>query len=765
MTPGWSTSCLPLCLPRLHHPSAPTQQHRYHDGCAHPHLSTTQQLNNSTTPAYVPAKFTVSPNIVAVNILFFLSLALVLFDAFLAMLVKSWLYNYDCGWFYTMAGCRAWDREQRFQGLERWKMGDLVGLLPILIQPSLLFLCIGLIVLLFPIHLISAIFSLVALLAGVTFYLFTIYVSAFDFYAPFSSTSSRILKIFILYLQTTWLKLVQPIISDVLFHISHPSLPREHETNTDPAAQPLPGDNRVPHSLPQDNMCVKKQETTTPWNNDWIYADILERLVVTTAVAVKNIPVFLELLDQPVKDTMLWPSDVRPWKELLCTTLGLLGDPSTFGDSVACTIARSVAFCYDGESADQKLSRSLIHHFDDMCSGQTSKHKPLNSLFSPYLHYCCEIPPIDLWRVSNAIASLEPSKAADAELLWIINVIHRKPQWPHYQSGIHQELLEIFAAVLTYVSTTEQSRRSQVPLIAAIVYAMHTIKSALDNGGTDFIYTPYVIPVTVRTKRMFVNFCQVDTLDLWSDDCIQFASALLQPHTHAHWSGFDADNVWKFQLALLTALYIDSTTHATKAATTFAHLLTLTSIPEIKLTPWGWADTYDQTKLAGYWYTAVFQKPIHKDFENFHVQDIRYIMMQTIEHCSEMRLSALHLLDFSVKCLPLSQCYGIASAFLFLNVHTLDEGEFPAYQWFANSFISQKQTNQDFLHFLGIMLEHVKYRSTWGQLDSLDTWLAQLPEYLENEAAHVKLENVLATRKQEIEDEALGFFKELPMAE
>ena len=53
------------------------------------HIS--QQLSNSTTPAFEPAAFQVSPNAAAVNMLFFVSLALVLIDAFLAMLVKGWL--------------------------------------------------------------------------------------------------------------------------------------------------------------------------------------------------------------------------------------------------------------------------------------------------------------------------------------------------------------------------------------------------------------------------------------------------------------------------------------------------------------------------------------------------------------------------------------------------------------------------------------------------------------------------------------------------
>ena len=154
------------------------------------HIS--QQLSNSTTPAYSPAEFTISPSIAAVNVLFFLSLALVLIDAFLAMLVKGWLHEFDRSWRkYTVADLRAQEREQRLQALEHWKLAELVTLLPILIQISLLFFCIGLIVLLFPIHLISAIFSSVALVSGFTFYLFTTYVSIIDAHSPFPSPVSH----------------------------------------------------------------------------------------------------------------------------------------------------------------------------------------------------------------------------------------------------------------------------------------------------------------------------------------------------------------------------------------------------------------------------------------------------------------------------------------------------------------------------------------------------------------------------------------------
>ena len=908
-----------------------------------------QQLSNSTTSAYSPAEFTVSPSIAVVNVLFFLSLALVLIDAFLAMLVKSWLQEFDHSWRkYSVADLRAQERERRLQGLERWKLAELVALLPILIQTALLFFCIGLIVLLFPIHLISAIFSSVALVVGLAFYMFTTGLSIFDAYSPFSSPVSRGLTILVNELRTIWLNLVHVIahhvwtrIPGIWFLTPHPSLPR------DPSIESVPGNNNVTHSLfPQGTTSVEKSKIITQSHSQidpQTYVDILERLVTTTAEAVENLHVFLDLLDQPVKDPTLRPSNVEKWKELLHTTLGLLGEPSTFSDSVARTITRSVIFCYgDGRPANQQLSRGLMRHFDHLCSSQTGRHKPLNHFFAPYLNYCCQLNSFNTPHISNIIATLEPSNAADAELLWMVNTIHNNLQY-HYKP--ESDVLDILAAVVTYVSTTEQSKRSQVPLTAAIIYAMHTIKSAIKEGGIRSIPGPYVLPGTILTNSESMTFHQVDTLDLWSKDCVELASALLQLPTHLYGS---ADKVWKIQLGLIAALYIDSNKQMGQPPTVFAHLLRLTNIPEIKMTTWGWADTYDQTRLAGYWYMAAFQEPIYQPYsENSPVQDIGYIIMQIIQHHSEIRLSALHLLDFSVKylcgrsssltmgldgdfrlewadtnglvtnfafrpfnpwiplhldtlffpssilsqrdleleklewtgtpelvhiamdrlalydslvgneyrgakkfmpepalldlflkskdyevctgafkcclnlasqpssagdtqsagmfipgtlgcqwiehlmqvlceapwdnpvrsweflaehltpkwaMLPHSWCCDFASAFLFFNVHYFDD-ELPLYQWFTNTFIIKGNSNQDFLPFLGTMLELIKHSVTSDQLASLETWLAQLPKILENPNAHIELGNVLASREQEIVNETLRIFAELPMAD
>jgi hypothetical protein len=155
------------------------------------HIS--QQLSNSTTPAFEPTAFQVPSNAAAVNMLFFLSLALVLIDAFLAMLVKGWLQEFDRGWRkYTVAHLRAQERERRLQELERWKLPELVALLPILIQGSLLLFCIGLLVLIVPLHPPSGILCSLLFVAVVGFYGFTTYVSIVNNYAPFSSPVSRL---------------------------------------------------------------------------------------------------------------------------------------------------------------------------------------------------------------------------------------------------------------------------------------------------------------------------------------------------------------------------------------------------------------------------------------------------------------------------------------------------------------------------------------------------------------------------------------------
>src|SRR5258706_15699342 len=360
------------------------------------HIS--QQLSNSTTPAFEPTAFQVPSNAAAVNMLFFLSLALVLIDAFLAMLVKGWLQEFDRGWrTYTVAHLRAQEREQRLQELERWKLQELVALLPILIQGSLLLFCIALLVLIFPLHFPSAILLSLAFVLVIGFYGFTTYVSIVNKYAPFSSPVSRLLARGLAILQSSYLSITQHarrITSVIRFHNRPPLPPQEQEADADTShetTQSLSSNNGVAIPMPPHNSDSIKKSKVVPRSRSDIdpqtHVHVLERLVSTTAEAVDNIPIFLELLDQPVTDVTLRPFNVEKWTELLDITFGLLKDQSTFSVSAAWTLTRTMMICYTRDTADRQLCLTLQHHLGSQETDDRGPRMPLNVLFSSYLHF------------------------------------------------------------------------------------------------------------------------------------------------------------------------------------------------------------------------------------------------------------------------------------------------------------------------------------------------------------------------------------------
>ena len=616
------------------------------------HIS--QQLSNSTTPAFEPTTFQVSSNAASVNMFFFLSLALVLIDAFLAMLVKGWLQEFDRGWRkYTVAYLRAQERERRLQELERWKLHELIALLPILIQGSLLLFCVGLLVLIFPLHLPSAILCSVIFAFVVSFYLFTTYVSIANNYAPFSSPMSRLLARGLVLLQTwhiPFAQTAQRIASAISFH-NPPSLsqgPRADADASDETTQPIQSSNRAaplsqpydPNSIEKNNMAPRSHSGIDPQT----HVRVLERLVTTTAEAVENIPIFLDLLDQPVKDPTLRPFDVGKWRELLHITFRLLREQSTFPASAAWTLARTMMICYDHTTLDQQLSL-LLQHLGSRDTDSQEPRVPLHVLFSSYLRVRLGYLHLhDLWRT---IAFLEPSDAADAELLWMVNTSHRIVPQAHPPPYLRKDLestlniyLEFFTAVLTYVSSTEQSRRSKAPLTAAVVYGLHTIISALDQGGVDSIEGLYTLPGTVSTtESMPMTFCRVDdiySLDLWSEDCIQIVKVLLQWQTSSYLLN-------DFRLSLIAALFVDNTKQA-HPHSTFEDLLEHISITN---SIFQFSGAYDLGKLAVYMYMAVTQKPLRDDHDP--LAAVYRVIEETLTKHSSIRLSDLHIIDIAVK--------------------------------------------------------------------------------------------------------------------
>ena len=619
------------------------------------HIS--QQLSNSTTPAFEPTAFQVSSNTAAVNMLFFLSLALVLIDAFLAMLLKGWLQEFDRGWRKnTVAHLRAQERERRLQELERWKLHELVALLPILIQGSLLLFCIGILVLIFPLHLPSTILCSLLFVSVVGFYGFTTYVSIVNIYVPFSSPVSRLLARGFAMLQSWYIFIThnaQRIASAISFRNHTPlSLPgyRGHTDSRDETTQPLPSSNKVAKSgHPKDLSSVEKSKMgPRPHSciDPEMHVHVLERLITTTVEAVENIPIFLELLDQPVKDPTLRPLNVEKWKELLHTTMRLLRDQTTISVSAACTLARTTMICYDHETPNKELSLTLGQHLGSKQTDDQRSRMPLHVLFSSYLPYWLGYSNSrDLWRT---IAFLEPSDIADAELLWMVNTFHRTMHFVgNYEvcwvSALENRLntyLGFFAAVLTYVSSAEQSSRSKVPLTAAVIYALHTIRSAMEQGGINSIDSLCILPGNATTSEppimTFSRVGGVDALDLWSEECIQFVKDLLR------WD-WPLDFLNDFRLSLIAALYIDSTKQV-HARSTFADLLKHTSIADIKFK---FADAYDDGKLAIYSYMALAQTPVPWNPDP--LAALYVVICKTISVKSTLQLSGLQILEIALK--------------------------------------------------------------------------------------------------------------------
>jgi hypothetical protein len=155
----------------------------------------TQMMRNSSLGPYVQATdFSPPDHIVVVNALFYASLGVMILAAFIAMLIKSWVREFDRGLrALSIPEQRAKTREFRYLGMERWKLPEMVGVLPFLIQISLLLFAIGLVLFLFHISkpsfgVTTAIFGI-----GVLYYSITTSISVFVTSSPFHSPLSRTL--------------------------------------------------------------------------------------------------------------------------------------------------------------------------------------------------------------------------------------------------------------------------------------------------------------------------------------------------------------------------------------------------------------------------------------------------------------------------------------------------------------------------------------------------------------------------------------------
>jgi hypothetical protein len=163
------------------------------------------QLSNSSVPPFVEPEFFVASHWAIVNGLLFASLALVLVDAYLAVLTRGWIRDFDQSWKSSnVPEERARKREMRLQGLKRWKLKWMVALLPLLIQSSLVLYFISLGLMLFILYPPIAYPTLAILAVGFCSHFSTTVISTLDTNAPFTSFESKVLHALIRWSRLKW---------------------------------------------------------------------------------------------------------------------------------------------------------------------------------------------------------------------------------------------------------------------------------------------------------------------------------------------------------------------------------------------------------------------------------------------------------------------------------------------------------------------------------------------------------------------------------
>ncbi|CCA71747.1 hypothetical protein PIIN_05682 [Serendipita indica DSM 11827] len=153
-------------------------------------LVVSRQLANASTPAFEHEEFTPEAWAVRVNYCFLTSISCSLVAALGAVLALQWVGSYDFGLIRSSAKMRATQRQLRYNGIKKWKLAQLISILPLLIYISLFLFFIGLADWLWHIHRSVASVVVAGVVIGGLFYLVTHIISIFDISAPFRTPIS-----------------------------------------------------------------------------------------------------------------------------------------------------------------------------------------------------------------------------------------------------------------------------------------------------------------------------------------------------------------------------------------------------------------------------------------------------------------------------------------------------------------------------------------------------------------------------------------------
>ena len=381
------------------------------------HIST--QLGNltaATSQPFVRQDFVVEGKTVIVNGLFFTSLSLILFAAFLAMLIRGWLREFDRGLrAITIPDIQAKEREQRLQSLERYHITALVALLPVLVQLALVLFCVGLVLFLLPIHPPIAYAALSVFSVPLIIYITSGVISLFDPFAPFSSPFTRQVSTFgQLYRAAAWDVIEKPRgIRGFLGFFSQLALRT--------IKLPLHGFTR---EHVQAARLSEERQRRMEYNLAHPY--VVERLVGSTVKAPESLTVFLSAFEQS-QHPHLRPQACISWRSIIEYVQPLLGAGAPLPLSAARGIFRVLNYqlraayppTFDRFSPDTKLAKLVCRR---LVSGDArGVDRALVHLLHSHLSGLSITPSTWHWsRACERIPHLEPDDENAANLLWAI---------------------------------------------------------------------------------------------------------------------------------------------------------------------------------------------------------------------------------------------------------------------------------------------------------------------------------------------------------
>jgi hypothetical protein len=160
-------------------------------------ITISNQLANSSTPAYTAQTFIPKHWAVRVNCILFSSLFLNLIVTLGAVMALQWVGNYDAGLDAATQERRAFQRQFRYDGMRYWKMSGVIMTLPLLIFLALFLFLFGLTYWLYKVdsHSPLAIVTLAGSTLASLFYLVTTIIGIVSISSPYRTSISKVLPI------------------------------------------------------------------------------------------------------------------------------------------------------------------------------------------------------------------------------------------------------------------------------------------------------------------------------------------------------------------------------------------------------------------------------------------------------------------------------------------------------------------------------------------------------------------------------------------